>query len=93
MSDEHGWPDFHDPGGADDAGHHGLEVLISRPLRRLSSFCRAGKTQSISLRRSSVIEKILQKASVPRPGVPTFVIRQPPETFDVAKRGLGRTPS
>lgn len=25
MSDEHGWPDFHDPGGADDAGHHGLE--------------------------------------------------------------------
>jgi hypothetical protein len=25
MSDEHGWPEFHDPGGADDPGHHGLD--------------------------------------------------------------------
>jgi len=25
MSDEHGWPDFHDPGGHEDPGQHGFE--------------------------------------------------------------------
>ncbi|MEV4705155.1 hypothetical protein [Actinoplanes sp. NPDC049316] len=25
MSDEHGWPEFHDPGHHDDPGHHGYD--------------------------------------------------------------------
>ncbi|AGZ42544.1 hypothetical protein [Actinoplanes friuliensis] len=39
MSDEHGWPDFHDPGGHDDAGdHHDLESQHEAPIADDSPF-------------------------------------------------------